>query len=410
MSSGDNDVLSRINKIIDKYLENFIGPKQGSDEWYTAREVTIGGSEMSTLLGINPFNTLYNLVGRKIGIKANDWSVKMQWGNLFEPLIMKYTEYEFDTVIKGHDVFITGVYPGQSYSPDGLGVVNLTFVKEVLVDCAPDDSLGVPKKEFKDIEYNSHAIALFEFKCPYSRLPRNKIPEYYIPQVLTGLDTIQISDIGIYAEAQFRRCTLNQLDYSPEYSRKYTPRDLKTRKYTPLDIGFVIFKLADVNYYTEIISEYSEYGYELLDFKKHAYQSPFDDSDLCTGSSLNIDIPDFGEAEQELFEYIMNLYHQRIITPLYSFVSIPSSIEDIKRRYDELMKGEEERQSVICGILPWKLLKVDYNYVEKQIGYVQSHLDKIQSITELIKKCKEDPDNKISHFSNHFRPIFDIEE
>ena len=54
-------------------------------------------------------------------------------------------------------------------------------------------------------------IILFEFKCPFSRIPDDKIPIHYEYQVKAGLDTIPIADMGIYAEAVFRISTPSKL-------------------------------------------------------------------------------------------------------------------------------------------------------------------------------------------------------
>lgn len=61
---------------------------QGSDEWLAARQAGIGGSEIGTLCGANPYETPYQLWLRKTGrSQPEPASAAMEWGHRLEPVV-----------------------------------------------------------------------------------------------------------------------------------------------------------------------------------------------------------------------------------------------------------------------------------------------------------------------------------
>lgn len=370
-------------KIITEYVSRYSsGPKQRDDEWVNMRKYTIGGSEMSAIAGKNPFMSLYDMIGRKIGISHFQGNIRTNWGTLFEYLIQKYVEYDIDTQISGDNIFINDVIPDVSYSPDGLGVVNID-VNNNSSELSIDNIAENPK------------IALFEFKCPYNRLLKPTIPDYYLPQILAGLHVIDIAEIGIYVEAMFRRCRWKDLNNSPEYSRKYTPKDLKRTIYDPISYGFILFRLSPdfPEYIDKISEEYAKYSVEVADFRSFPGK-PF----------YMFDAPDFGEIDQELFEYIMDLFDKKVIIPVYSDIIVADEKNNADYQLSNLITREMEFGNVICGILPWKLLRIEYNYVEKIPGYVDQYREKIGEIIGIVRKCLENPSKKMSIFTGYFYP------
>ncbi len=188
-------------KILDEWIVNNSSIAQHSMEWYKMRMQVIGGSEIATFAGFNPYCTKDQLRRKKIGEIKFEGSPHTRWGTLFEPVIRTIVESELECTISGDKCYV--VNPPFSYSPDGLAVIN--------------DNSGLQRWHLIDDDdenNNSSPIVLFEFKCPISRVLNGKVPSYYIPQVQQGLAMIPITEFGIFAEAKFIKL---ESDYMPEF-------------------------------------------------------------------------------------------------------------------------------------------------------------------------------------------------
>ena len=79
--------------ITDKFNEAvWVGEADsGSDEWHAMRRTGIGGSDIGTIMGLNPFESAFGLWAKRTGQIAdppvNNWSVK--FGNAFEEPILR---------------------------------------------------------------------------------------------------------------------------------------------------------------------------------------------------------------------------------------------------------------------------------------------------------------------------------
>ena len=94
--------------------ETFNGAKlvgvfeNGSDDWHAARKDSIGGSEVGTILGLNPYESAYALWAKKTGkipsqIQEN-WAIR--FGKAFESPILQLWAEEHPEF----DVYETGTY------------------------------------------------------------------------------------------------------------------------------------------------------------------------------------------------------------------------------------------------------------------------------------------------------------
>lgn len=95
----------------------------GSDEWHKNRRTGIGGSDIGTIMGLNPWESAFGLWAKRTGQIADppvdNWSVK--FGNAFEEPILKMWETENPE----WEVFQTGTWrhPKFEYlvaNPDAL--------------------------------------------------------------------------------------------------------------------------------------------------------------------------------------------------------------------------------------------------------------------------------------------------
>ena len=194
-------------EIIKRFIEQTGGIEQHSDEWYNIRSSTLGGSEIATVIGVNPYSNLQDLIAGKLGITNFVGNKFTTWGTQFEPITSCITSLMLDTVI--YEVgSIQGVIEGQRYSPDGIGVVTLLDI---------DDD---------PTEY----IVLFEFKSPMRSI-LNTMPKHYEAQVQTGLLSVPITDLAIFISCGFRKCTIDELKFSSTtYDKIYHSSDFKKKK------------------------------------------------------------------------------------------------------------------------------------------------------------------------------------
>ena len=228
--------------IISTYIETLkSAPVQRSAEWYDIRKKTFGGSEMSTILGNNPFNNIKSLIAEKVGINKFNGNLATRWGTIFEDVTCTYTRHILKMDNKIHEVgSVEGYFNRQRYSPDGLGAVKL-------LDC--DDAIT---------EY----IILFEFKSPSGSLPNKKIPTHYVPQIQTGLLSIPIADYAIFVNNAYRKCKLSDIKTNG-YDMEFHKADINKRKNglvneIPYAYGTICFYSSNDTNFINILAELTE--------------------------------------------------------------------------------------------------------------------------------------------------------
>jgi len=97
--------------------------ESGTSAWHEAREDSIGGSEVSTIMGLNPYESAYALWAKKTGkipsLIEENWAVR--FGKAFESPILGLWSQEHPE----YEVFTTGTYqdallPFRHANPDAL--------------------------------------------------------------------------------------------------------------------------------------------------------------------------------------------------------------------------------------------------------------------------------------------------
>lgn len=240
-----------------KFIENNSKlAEQGSPEWLAMRKKIIGGSELSTILGKNPFNKIQDLVADKIGLTKFYGNTATRWGNLFEELsriiieiilIDRQGQMESEhcsgnnqNKLPEYGIFETGslegAIPHHRFSPDGLSVF-LYKVNQSLNEA--NQSLYIKKKVLQFL------ITLLEFKSPLRSIPTGSVPEYYAPQIQAGLCDINMSEIGLFVNNMYRKCSISDLGLSIKYDTVFHMSDLDIKKKfkpeTPVAYGIIGF-------------------------------------------------------------------------------------------------------------------------------------------------------------------------
>jgi putative phage-type endonuclease len=97
--------------------------ESGTSAWHEARAYSLGGSEIGTIMGLNPWESAYALWAKKMGKIDNppltNWAVR--FGQAFEEPILKLWAEEHPE----YEVFVTGTYQDCEHSflhanPDAL--------------------------------------------------------------------------------------------------------------------------------------------------------------------------------------------------------------------------------------------------------------------------------------------------
>jgi hypothetical protein len=175
---------------IDKYKNE---PKQQSAEWHAKRAKTVGGSELNTLI-----TNMAEFVAGKIGLRGHFSGMPTVWGQVMEQVARRYLELVYKCNIYEASSLPSAQVSGKSYSPDGIGVANVS----------------------SDATVELYKIILFEIKCVFSRvLKKGVVYKPYIPQIMSGMCDIPIIDQGIYAEFVFKLCSVKSLTTNPYYTK-----------------------------------------------------------------------------------------------------------------------------------------------------------------------------------------------
>lgn len=358
-----------VGKILEFMKSIANGVKQHSAGWHIAKKYTVGGSQMAIIQGVNPYSNINKMIAEKCGITMFQSDIKVQWGNLFEAVIKAFVEAEHDTTIYGSDIYISAV-DNVSYSPDGIGVIDI------------DGRAG---------------IALFEFKCPFSRIPTGVPPEYYVPQVKTGLCMIPIVDFGVFVEGVFRRCAWGDLGPNEHYDLTLTT---KVAARPPQAFGFIGFyynrALASKNM-TQPDTAGRKFGWMMK-----LYREAFEVGNKSNNYMTN----DLGDCARDLFVALMKCHDLGLLEVWYGpMVRSPPSWYDALR----LLNASLSEFEGLCrandwtnmGILPWKLFNVHYNVIDKEADYLEPWKEKISEIIDVVRACDADEANKHNIYSNY---------
>lgn len=376
---------SKVNSYIQKFAA---APAQKSAEWYELKKKTIGGSEIATLLGLNPFKKPIALIAEKIGIEEAKFNgnIACRWGTMFENVTKQYTEVvlSMEEAIR-ETGSIPGVIERQRYSPDGLGIVKLLNGDDVF----------------------EYFIVLFEFKAPYSSMPDGKVPKHYMPQIQTGLLTIPLADTAIFVNNCYRKCKLSDVGFELTYDKVFHSKDVNKKKKSQivnsvLATGIICLYHTKEDYdkFVEFIGYGDDASDDDDDFDLDAYINNADEKTLSdtkpwedpkySSSELDMEILmsscdnpiDFGGASMYQMERMFELFEEKRIKAVYypmvtntkaindlPFVqlhqkekqveALPNARRIVTKQYNQFLSDCDDNEWYPIGYLPWKLVKSD---------------------------------------------------
>jgi len=435
-------ILNKKQKIIDDYKTKYNVMQQRTKEWYSIRKTTIGGSEISTILGLNPFKNLKALIAEKIGLSKFEGNDATRWGTMFEDITKQWTE---KCLLMSNNITeignIEGIHSRQRYSPDGIGVVKLKTEIKI---------------QNEIIETEDYFIVLFEFKSPFKSIPEQKVPKYYLPQVLTGLLNINITEVGIFVNNSYRKCPLNYLDeknydkilYDDKFHIDKNKKTDKSKKFNNvLGYGIIYFyqnkndlfiednisvdtnnlnNLNNTNDFNNLNNDYEKNNQDTILI--NSYSSEYDDIEYMNKIE-NLDqlnnLIDFGSSNYFIMNEMLKLYDKKRIKVKYLPLSligknILSEIEFLElhnKNYDHKLYTIEEYKKIILniikkniindypiGYLPFKVLKSDILLVNKDNEWENKITNKVNETLNTLDTIMNDK-NPILKYKSMFNIV-----
>ena len=417
----------KLNSIIDVFVDRHRGMKQRDASWYKVMAVTIGGSEIASLMSVsdneefkklkNPYNSFMDVVKNKIAIAKgiNTWTGGGEacwWGILFEDVIMSVVEIEFGSKVKGDDICVQ-IVEGHRNSPDGYIVVDLIAGLGAGLGRLPlgadigaglgrpplDAGLGRPPLDVYQELYTtdmdpsliqSSAIVMLEFKCPLSRKPNNEIPKHYVPQLWSGLAVSNIASFGIFVDSVFRKCSLDVLGYNTNYDVSYHYRDFP--KGTTRDEKLMMQSIWDLPICWGLIFVYAPVT--MLSNYQPDLNTPIQ---LSGGRPRPAPAPaliDLGKEGFTNFNAVLeqiDLKNYMVKRAMPWFVNCTDKCKKIRgntKSFQTTINAADEifnDKYYLLGYIPWKLFYVSYIPIKRRMNFLNEIKPLIDQVHMMVK-------------------------
>jgi hypothetical protein len=273
-------------------------------------------------------------------------SAACTWGNLLETCVRQHCEYEYKTVI-----YETGSIPSsanQAMSPDGIGIVKVNNNGQI-----------------------ENRIVLFEYKVAFMRtIIPGQMPNYYIPQVLIGLETLAICDFAIFVETTIRRCPLN------------TPGSNKFHECTfPFKAPNVVFPTFEVPICWGAIA-FLKTGQEIKGNGSGAFQLILQEFG-CNG------LIDFGAAPKEIMEYLFESIAEGFIVPHYIYQQHPEGYTEEDSKCDLYSKVDLINMTASMtpiGLMRWKMIQKNEKFIKGR-PFIHAAERYATVVNECVRQC-----------------------
>jgi hypothetical protein len=391
-----------LNQLLIDFVQLYSGMRQRDARWYTAMGVTVGGSELAAIMGLNPYSTFFDVVASKLVTLAggNSWmggGEACWWGTLFEDVIGAYVAADLGAPIRGDDICIQE-FPGHRNSPDGYIVARLyRGVGGSLHLWTTAMSPNVP---------TVGRILLLEFKCPMSRKPLGKVPRQYVPQVWSGLAVSPVAHFGLYVDAVFRKCGILDLGDTPDYDTSYHHYDRGAWEY-PVAWGLIGVYAPQIDAPRRVRlgwrgDEWAAGDPDPDASDADAHQAAWQIHSAYFGICLKnqaSEVVDLGDMEVQLFNRTLGLIDRKRFPVTRGAVCFADgrgadlhTDQDIGQAIEDFQVGAPADHWLL-GVLPWKLFRVDYVPVCRRPGFMAEVAPLIEDVHRTVMEARaaEDP-------------------
>lgn len=351
---------SELNQLIDDFVNIYNSDiKQKDTEWYRLMGTTVGGSEIAAIMSLNRYTSYYGVIESKIEIckgtknfnSSND--ISCCWGTIFENVIERYVSIDLGNEVKGTKMCIQK-YEGHRNSPDGYVVANF-YLKDNVYHIWTTD---MPREMIM-----LSMILLLEFKCPISRRPTGDVPKYYKPQVLSGLAVSPVAHKGLFVDAIFKKCSLDQLGDNGKY-------DIVFHKKTVTNLLPIAWGIIPVYAPTS----------KITDNIKEMYESHFN----INFNEENNNVIDLGDTTIELFKKMMKAMSEKELIPTRPTIKFLDGRGDI-----DCLEIGDKPNCILFALLPWKLFDVSYVPIDREPNFLENIYPLIQTVHATVKECIE---------------------
>lgn len=400
ISAWDHCVDPPVHKLppsADSILTNWIaihesnGIVQHSKEWLEAKRYVVGGSKIAMVAGTCPYSVVGQYVREKSSGINNPMGIAAQWGNLMEEIIKQQVERDYECTVLGEDLYVRDQkYNGVAYSPDGVAVMLVGSrgsppTREGSVcNLLPEGNPLIPPGSALDA-MRIPRVVLVEFKCPWSRVLDGSPPANYVPQVLMGLDMIRVASLGLLAEAVYRRCTIPQLstnEFNDEHTRRPEPaapttavRKAKPAPQSPQSPSPHIWSGiigVFVRHHPMVCKNnlYDDWPQWYADIQKWKKESG----------------ADFGRMPADVFTTLMAAIDRHDLQAWY-----PAATTTAVDATREFMGRCAATGSIALGVIPWKLIRIDYHWIAPIPGYIEQVGPRIDMINNAVISAINNP-------------------
>lgn len=365
----------------DRHLARFASAFESSQRkasWYRAMGVTIGGSELAALMGLDPYKRAEEIVRQKVAHQLGGAGFAggpaCWWGTVFEEVITRYVEADLGAPVRGDSICIRQAV-GHRTSPDGYIAAWYLDAERTRLWRRSELPAGPPPGA-------RPAICLLEFKCPTSRIPAGRVPPQYQPQVWSGLAVSPFADRGLFVDAVFRKCSLAALGPSAEYDLAFHARRQEPAWKAPCAWGLAaVYEPLPV--VTQVAQDRRDADPMMAVFEDARASRWAPRADPAFGAV------DLGAAARHDFNRVLKRVCDRealirhLAPCLASGPPPPRWAADL-RACVAALKASAPPGHQLAGVLPWKLFSVSYHTMEPRPGFLDEVRPVIAAVHELV--------------------------
>lgn len=122
----DDDLVAKVDAIVDGYAERVDVDLEDRDAWLGERGLGLGGSDAGAVLGVNPYQSAFQLALEKTGVTEPadlSNSEPVYWGHVLEAPIADRFSVEYDTPVwEPNAMFVSRKHPWMRATPDRFTV------------------------------------------------------------------------------------------------------------------------------------------------------------------------------------------------------------------------------------------------------------------------------------------------
>jgi len=412
----DHELGVNLHELLEAFVKCHGGMKQRDASWYAAMGTTIGGSELAAIMGTNPYSGFMDVVrGKLITMSGgNAWtggSEACWWGTLFEDVIGEFVSADLGSAVVGDQICIQE-FEGHRNSPDGYIVARFYL--------GGNGKLQLWTTSQDPTKVTESRILLLEFKCPMTRKPTGKVPIHYRPQVWSGLAVSSVASMGLFVDAVYRKCGILDIGETEGYDTAYHHRDRgrdgmqKPPWTTPESWGIISVYAPRLDAPIHIRMGWKGTTWETGDPDDCAAQAAWQIHSeyfglLMKNHSETYDVADLGDMDARIFNQTLGLIDRKRFQVRRSLSCFADgrganlhSTYEVGRHIDARQKAAPEHYWLM-GVLPWKLMSVDYSIVQRRPGFLEEVAPLINEVHKTVKTAFESksPDDYLNSLPQH---------